>query len=231
MKSFKKSKIDFYDKKLFDNYNIEQEKTYNYFGETKNIKQSEVIKFLGELGDNKKEVNDKVFRYIIKVIKLMLSKYNLRHFWLTIRTMLPTDKYKYPRWHIDGLYYKSERRQFKFVSVPKGDVTLFIEPSEANRNKFIELEKERNRAYIVENNKILNFNELNVKYGKMFNELFKDEKIVKVKNNYYVEFNVRDKEIGAIHSEPDMKEPRLFFSILPGTKEEIEELKNKKTVG
>jgi hypothetical protein len=228
MKTFRKFKIDFYDKELFDNYNIEQEKTYNYFGETKNIKQSEVMKFLGELGDNTKEDNSKVFRYIIKVIKLMLSKYNLNNFWLTIRTMLPTDKYKYPRWHIDGKYYDSERRQFKLVSVPKGDVTLFIEPNEDVRKKFIDLDIEKHKEY---NNDYSNFYEVNLKYGKMFNELFKDDKIVKVKNNYYVEFNVRDKAIGAIHSEPDMKVPRLFFSIVPGTREEIDELKNKKTVG
>lgn len=231
MKTFKKFKIDYYDKKLFDKYDIQNEKIYNYFGKTKNISQKEVMDFLNKLGDNIKEDNDKVFRYIIKVIKEMLSNYDLGYFWLTIRAMMPTEKYKNTRWHIDGKYYESERRQFKMVSVPKGEGTLFIEPCEEIHKKFVELEKEKNKEYIYENKTIINFNEVNIKYGKIFKELFEDEKIIRTKNNYYVEFNARDKEIGGIYSEPDITEPRLFFSIVLGTKEEIDELKSKNTVG
>ena len=62
-------------------------------------------------------------------------------------------------------------------------------------------------------------------------KLFKNQKIIQLKNNECVVIltrNDRDETFCAFHSEPKMNEPRLFLSILPGTFDEITNLKKRR---
>ena len=154
----------------------------------------------------------------------MKQKYGYEYFWLAIRTFTPTNKYENTRWHTDGRILDTNRKQFKLVSVPKGVSTMFVEPEQELRNKFLEIQKKRNLEF---NANFSNFDEVIKKYGKKIKKLFREEKVYQVKNNYMVEFNLGDPITAAIHSEPDMKEPRIFFSLVFGTKEEIEDKENK----
>lgn len=76
------------------NYDIQKEKTYNYCGEMKNISQKEIMNFLKELGNNTKEINDKIFRYIIKNIKNIVLKNNCRKFNLKIYSNYNINEFK-----------------------------------------------------------------------------------------------------------------------------------------
>ena len=64
------------------------------------------------------------------------------------------------------------------------------------------------------------------KYRPIYADKLKNEKIIQVKNNQGLIFYANSGGIdGAIHSDPKFDKNRIFISILPGTKENIESLK------
>lgn len=223
VKTFKNHKIDYYDKELFDRINIKNKTNYEYLGNSRNLKEKEVLDYLDKIGDNKKTDIKKVFCYIVKTIKIMTNKFGFDHFWLIIRSLPPDDTYKNFRWHSDGNMFKnSNRRQFKLVSVPKGEGTLFVEPDMKTRKKFYKIYDEQHTEFTPD---LSNFKQVINKFGPLLNNVLRKIEVKQFKNNYIAEFNVGDREIGAIHSEPDITEERLFFSIVLGTKEEIDSRK------
>ena len=224
VKTFKKHKIDYYDKELFDRLSVSNTTNYQYLGNSRNLKESEILDYLSTIGSNNNDDLKKVFRYIVKTIKIMTNKFGFDHFWLIIRSFTPEDTYKNFRWHSDGNMFKdSNRRQFKLASVPKGQGTLFVEPDMKTRKKFYEIYDEQHKEF---NQDLSNFKQVINKFGPLLNKVLGHLQIKQFKNNYIAEFNVGNRDIGAIHSEPDIQEERLFFSIVLGTKEEINSRKN-----
>jgi hypothetical protein len=222
MKTFKKHKLDYYNKELFDKISISKTTNYSYLGTSKNLGEKDILDYLSTIGKNDKDDLKNVFRYIAKTIKIMTQKFEYDHFWLIIRTFTPEDTYKNFRWHSDGNMFKTNRRQFKLVSVPKGEGTLFAEPDKKSREKFYEIYDEQQKEF---NQDFSNFKQVINKFGPLLNETLKKFPVKQFGNNYIAEFNVGNREIGAIHSEPDIQGERLFFSIVLGTKEEIESRK------
>jgi len=213
-----------YNKKLFENLDIQKDDAYSYYGKISNLDKKDIIDFIKSIGNNNNITINKVSSYIMKSIKYMLKKFSdYDSFWFTIRSFIPTDDYKFTRWHSDGKFFRNDRNQYKLVSVPKGPSTLFVEPDEKTRKKF---NKKRLEYYkeLNENFSKTKFKELNIKYGKKFKKILANNDIKTIKNNQFVEFNVGPWEIGAIHSEPDIVETRLFFSLVLGTEQEIKQL-------
>jgi len=69
---------------------------------------------------------------------------------------------------------------------------------------------------------------IHYKYRPIYADKLKNEKIIQVKNNQGLIFYANSGGIdGAIHSEPKIDDNRMFISILPGTKENIEGLKKR----
>lgn len=69
---------------------------------------------------------------------------------------------------------------------------------------------------------------LDNKYRPIYAKAMSKFKILQLDNNQGLVFwGGRDTRLCALHSEPKMDEPRLFISILPSTKENITEWKNK----
>ena len=62
---------------------------------------------------------------------------------------------------------------------------------------------------------------------KKQNAIFARKKVKQLKNNEGLIFIVGNKEKALIHSEPSMKEERIFISILPGTEKQIENIKKR----
>lgn len=230
MKTFKVHNFpkDHYNKGLFDSLNIIYEKKWHHFGSLSNIDKTNLIEFISSIGNNNETTIKKVANYIYKSIKIILKKYkntSYKHFWLTIRSFIPTDDYKNTRWHTDGRFFSTDRKQFKIVSIPKGASTLLKEPNDKTREKFVKISakqtKELSKDYSKEN-----FVKVIKKYGKKLQKILEKSETFTIKNNQYLEFNTGSQGFGtgAIHSEPDISEPRLFFSLVLGTEEEVKEL-------
>lgn len=223
IKSFKKHKIDYYNKELFDRISISNTTNYQYLGNLINLKKNDILLYLSTIGKNNNNDIKKVYHYIVKTIKIMTNKFDFDHFWLIIRSFTPNDTYKNFRWHVDGnMFIDSNRRQYKLVSVPKGQGTLFVEPEIKTRKKFYEIYDEQQKEF---NQDFSNFKQVINKFGPLLNKVLNKFQIKQFNNNYIIEFNVGNRNISAIHSEPNIIEERLFFSIVLGTKEEIESRK------
>ncbi len=109
---------------------------------------------------------------------------------------------------MDGAYYNlknpshTKETVYKFAATLVGSSTLFYNLPEGQRDLFIS--NFNDRAYL--------------------SELLDIGKAESAKNGEGVFFIVADRQIGAIHSEPKIQDNRLFFSILVGSENEINEL-------
>lgn len=226
------------EKICINDFNIKNDIDYQQYSHFGNIKTMKNFKeFISNIGKNKRSNIKKLIKIIKKkLINIVLQGYDMKYFWISIRITLPNKLYIIPRWHQDGKYFNTcdntQNLQSKFVTILKGDGTLFVTSNETSLN-IISDNLNKMRKYISDNN-IVDFNE----QLKINDEIFrpklaerieeckinKDCKITQLNNDEGVIFYVGDKQKAAIHSEPMMSQPRIFISILPGTKEEINEL-------
>jgi hypothetical protein len=185
--------------------------------------------FLLEIGDNKKSLVNQMERIIIKLIKNVMSSYKMDNFWITIRVTLPNHLYDLPRWHKDGAFFLNNGNAMtsKFVAVLKGPGTLVIKSDDSINQTYNTLYKKQ----LDEMNKCKIFEDqikVGDKYRPIYSNAFKNEKIIKVKNNQaLIFFAGTDKNNSCLHSEPPINKPRLFISILPGSMKDIMELKER----
>nr|QBK89463.1 MAG: hypothetical protein LCMiAC02_05580 [Mimivirus LCMiAC02] len=209
---------------------VNSNKKYEYYGIIEKGNQTKYIsKFIQSLNNNKNISDDVANLYMEKIINLFLNAMNKDSAWIAIRASLPTDDFKVPRWHQDGYYYKAREFSTKKIKLPKlvfvvkGDTTPFKSVSKKVREDFIELYR---KLY-----KKLDFQNLNKKLyldiRKQLDNLLKKSPTIQASNLQAGIFLVGLKEFATIHSEPDIKEKRLFLSIVPGSKDEIEELSKK----
>lgn len=209
------------------NIKVNSEKAYNYFGIIEKENQIKYIsKFIQSLNNNK-DLSDTIANlYMKKIINPFLNAMKKNSAWIKIVTFLPTKDWKVPRWHWDGYYYKVSEYTTKKIKLPKlvfvviGDTTPFKSVNKKVREKFIEL---HGKLY-----KKLDFSnldkELYLDIRKQLDNLLKKSPIIQTSNSQAGIFLVGLKEFATIHSEPDIKEKRLFLSIVPGDKDEIGEL-------
>jgi hypothetical protein len=166
-----------------------------------------------------------MYKIIDKIIQTVLSGYKREQFWLSIRVICTnTDRYNIPRWHTDGYFYDSNiPNQSKFVTVLKGPGTIVKESTKEiktiyNNNKSTLTKK-------LKENKLSNEDQIQI-YNENKSVLAKKLKkfpTIQLNNNQALVFYVGD-DNSAIHSEPrmdDMKEGRMFISILPYNEKDI----------
>lgn len=183
--------------------------------------------FLSSVGEgDTKTIADIIYRVALQVIQA--SKKETAH--VIVRTFLPTDFNDIPRWHIDGLYY--EGSSLKFAAALIGNPTLFY-PINANERIYFQKITEDEELIWEEM-----FDKNDGKASDKFFEIMQDfqnkihlalsRKPVHADSGQGVFFIVSDEKTGAVHSEPVIASPRLFFSVLPGTEKEIQEYQQSK---
>jgi hypothetical protein len=208
--------------------------TFDYFG---NYKDMNLCNQLDTLGDNTKS-NIKMLEKIIKnITKIVLKGYNYKYFWMSIRITNKDDYFDVQRWHHDGKHFQNRSdmiAQSKFIMVLKGDGTLLLNSTKKEEEYYLKMIQKRTKELSeIEKGSL----EYNSKYSKVeesyrlkLSKKFKNSKITTLSNNEGLVFITHPGKFfnfGAIHSEPVKDKPRLFISILPGTKEEIEIWKSK----
>lgn len=129
--------------------------------------------------------------------------------WVTLRASVPTDAYDTPRWHQDGYFYAPfEGDQRKAAVTLKGSGTLFKNMPDSLRDAF---NKFRGLPPDMEVRK-----QVDALVGHIPTETVKPGE-----GAFFVVGSPR----GAVHSEPPTHEQRLFLSVVPGSKDQIEELR------
>jgi hypothetical protein len=215
------------EKKTIKDFNIIKRHYFSHFGSYEKLLTKNMNKFLSEIGNNNPKVVNNLEKIIIKMVKKVLQGYKTDYFWIDIRVTLPNNDFNKTRWHKDlNLFIKnSDDKTTKFATVLKGPGTLLLKPTKSINKIYRKIhDKQRlERKYKSQKEQI----EINKKYRTIYAKEFDTKKIIQPGNNqgviFYTGFDVNTMT-GAIHSEPIMDEPRMFISITPNSKENIEEL-------
>ncbi len=177
--------------------NIVESRNYDNFGELQDL-NSQSTKFLQKIAAG---ATNEIAALVCKLVGNVLEDYQQETAWITLRSCTPTPLYKTPRWHTDGYYYSPKvGNQYKVVMTLKGKPTLFTNAPPTMKDQF----------YMLQENNASN----------EINSLLAHCLIESADSGQGTHFIVGSKD-AAIHSEPDITEPRLFLGILPGTKEQI----------
>lgn len=180
---------------------------YNRFGDLHLLEQ-ELPDFLKSLGNDSDDVIHTVAKVIARTARQVVKASNKDSAWVCVRASTPTTEYDVPRWHMDGSYYGLNGPHpypglvFKFAATLKGPSTLLYNLPHDQRDLF--------NAHC--NDRLF------------LSELVNFSMVESPKRGEGVFFIVADDRLAAIHSEPQVHENRLFFSVLIGDKAEIEEL-------
>jgi len=239
-------KSEKYDFKLFDiNYTEQEQESidnfkienkhyeYTHIGSLSDI--NDLNTFLSNIGANRTEDIVNLEQIILNLIKKVLEGYDMTHFWLIVRVSKRPSNISYiPRWHRDGSYFYRDNITPKFATVLKGPGTVFIKSSTSSSEIFNKIEDEENKERKTKRDRPntpfthQEQEEINKKYHDIYaSSLLEPDHMVQSGKNQGVIFfpgYVRD-VIGAIHSEPKIDDDRIFISIVPGTKENVEEYK------
>ena len=221
-------------KDCIDNFNITEFSSYDNYGDNN---FNDLKDFLLKLGSNKHKQVCIMEKIIKDITKIVMSGYNkiYTHYWLTIRATLPHPQFDVPRWHCDGNYFykepsDDEQNTFdrpnltKFVTVIQGPGTLFLKTNtQKERDLFIcTIAEERQKSYKCD--KKTHYEDI-IEVRKTIDTKIKGERIQSDKYQAAIFIsNIKKSDVNkcGIHSEPPINVPRLFLSIVPGTKDEVE---------
>ncbi|MGI4851060.1 MAG: hypothetical protein ACRYGR_03895 [Janthinobacterium lividum] len=148
---------------------------------------------------------------------------------MCLRAFKETTAFDQPRWHMDGCYYESfDGTQLKFAIVFKGPSTLFYPLSFDERQKFTDFTSESWQKIRTQFDQSLQQNtmteeqiqdEKNRLYEqeeKIFlSQMIQKSQIISLPSGQGMIFKVGNLTTAALHSEPPIKEDRLFLSIVP----------------
>jgi hypothetical protein len=221
-------------KDCIDNFNITEFLSYDNYSDN-NL--DDLKDFLLKLGSNKPKqvcIMDKIIKDITKIVMSGYDKI-YTHYWLTIRATLPHPDFDIPRWHCDGNYFykepsADEKTTFnrpnltKFVTVLQGPGTLFLKTTtQKERDLFnTTIAEESQKSY--ERDKETHYEDV-IEVRKIIDTKIKGERIQSDKYQAAIFIsNIKGSDVDkcGIHSEPPINVPRLFLSIVPGTKDEVE---------
>ena len=190
----------------FEQIHIAAPLDYNQFGEFSKI-EGEVIDYLSRVGPNDLNVVKRAAAKIDRIVKMVMSSSGKQTAWICLRASTATDRYDLPRWHMDGHYYRqSDSLQYKFATTLIGASTHFYPLSR-------ELKELRRVIRIHTGNR------------KFTSELCQGGPIFSPTVGEGVFVLAGDRNVAALHTEPPIHEPRLFFSIVPCSEEELKDLK------
>jgi len=218
---------------LIENLNIDKNTAFEYYGNKSNINNKILNKFLNNLGSNKDIDINILYNLIYKLINKICKASNFDFVWIRIKSTLPNNSFDLKRWHKDGSFFMNPPQrinQFKFVTILKGNGTLFYKDSKQINKIYNDNISKRNAEYASSTIKQTFDDEITMKYRKKLANSLKKIKYKQLNNvvglifrtgNYNNRNNLND---GLLHSEPRMDKSRFFISILPCSELEINEL-------
>ncbi|NGX45248.1 MAG: hypothetical protein K940chlam2_00393 [Chlamydiae bacterium] len=186
-------------------FKVESPGQYDRFGSL-HILNEELPSFLQSIGNNTAELIQEITEIISKVVCNIKEASNKETAWVSVRVFTPTHTFDVPRWHCDGYYYSPySGAAFKFATVLKGTSTMFYPLPQNMRKTF--------RSHCKDRTFLAN--------------LIKQCHIESPKLGQGAFFLVGDMNNACVHSEPKIDGERIFFSVMPGNENEINELKER----
>ncbi|MDP1723887.1 MAG: hypothetical protein Q8L85_04220 [Alphaproteobacteria bacterium] len=225
----------FYDLNLSDNEIKTLEKitinspiltAYNNYGHIDKL-EVEVNEFIKKLSQENEIIAKEVSQLIEKLVKELIQASGKETAWVALRPSIPNSDFDLPRWHHDGYFYKPyDIQQYKFALVLKGPSTLFCKLSPDEKKAFDILKKKEIQKIVQdESGKIIKFEE-DISNRQALATMISDfQAPITIAKPYQGAVFVVGGNKAAIHSEPPISTNRLFLSILPGSKSQIDEFR------
>lgn len=164
-----------------------------------------IIEKMQRVGNNSKQISEAVANISLRHVMWMCAEHEADSFWLAMRVTPAISEYDVPRWHRDGFYFPSSKKVYKLVHTLVGAPTRFAKI--VDLEKFTKLESRQIRG----DESI----ELRKDIDTAVEEIFPTPS-----SQQAVQFLVGHDD-AVIHSEPTLKSPRLFYSIVVGSKQQI----------
>jgi hypothetical protein len=188
--------------------------TYDNFGNTPAL-EAETVHYFASLG-TAPFIAVLVARIVSNVTNRAVSIFNAETAWVSLRASLPSSAFDIPRWHMDGYFFRPHSDQRKIVVTLRGATTLFSRLTGEWRHAF----RECARCYQDAPMALRGREEL----ATIVNASGGFETAGEMQGTIFV---VGDCDRAAVHSEPMIHSERLFLSILPGSRAQIRELRER----
>jgi hypothetical protein len=183
----------------------------DFYGSSLEEVRTFVFDAVSSFGDNNKSVCGVASDIVAANTGWMLRRHGGSHVWLALRSTPVTDVFDLPRWHRDGIYFPSPNKVFKLVQSLVGPQSRFARIVDVE--KFDMLEQRQMQGDDTTG--------LRMEIVSTVEEIFPTQSRLQA-----VEFLVGDEE-AAVHSEPPLTEPRLFYSLVVGNREQISILEDR----
>lgn len=217
------AELSFQEKRAADEIRLEKElPDLEYFGDIDRVFFQKVKEYFASLGENSEQTVEALTGLITRMTKTALQDLRGEAAWVALRSSLPHDLFDIPRWHVDGRYFapiQPEEKTYKLVMTIKGPSTRFAEVVDAPR--FAELMEEQSVNYSSESE---DSEENDFRIRKELNSVVSERKSLKLGEAAY--FLVGD-EKAKVHSEPRVDQSRIFLSVVVGSNEQIQSLRNR----
>lgn len=178
----------------------------------------ELAQHLSGMGQNNPEDVKEIASTIQRLGKEMTQALGKEAAWISVRVSLPNDVFDIPRWHPDGKYFTSSEKTYKLVATLKGAQTLFGRIIDPETYRTLVTQEQENSRANENNREAFEKEDLRIR-GEIMKVVVPMAAPSREQATAYL---VGDDD-AVIHSEPSIKEPRIFISVLPGSKEQIEE--------
>ncbi|MGE0753913.1 MAG: hypothetical protein AB7L92_01990 [Alphaproteobacteria bacterium] len=188
-----------------ENAQVAHNATYDNFGKLDRL-QGDLENFYHQLG-NADEVSRRQAALTARTINRVVARSGMQTAWITVRASKPTPEFDRPRWHTDGYYYLPyEGEQHKAVFAIKGAHTLLNALPANKRPAFMEWQRTAHDETTA----------------RAQREAMIDPSQTKSTPQGKGTWMIAGPEHSSVHSEPPIHEDRIFVSVLPGSKGQIE---------
>ncbi len=198
---------------------------FNYYGPLNEELVRNLTVYFGGLGKNSEEVINTISGLVARVAKNATRDFDKESAWVMVRTSLPNNDFDVPRWHPDGKYFKpfdSKDKTYKLVMTIKGALTRFGE--KIDLEKFEQLLKESSNNYELNHNNPEALKKDDIRIRKELDSVIKEIKPSKEGEAVYY---LVGHDGAKIHSEPKIDKPRIFMSVVAGSNDQVDELKER----
>jgi len=207
---------------LFGQVDLSRGETFDFFGSVYSDEfKINMISFFESLGNNNK-MSKSLFKILVaKAVIPFLVATSKDCIWMTIRVSIPVETYLIPRWHFDGPFYDTvDSYQLKLAGTLIGPGTLFKKTNHLDVANFV---NEYRKLYSDFKREDYG-GEKDIANRQLLDEYVKNLETVQLTNDQIGIFTVGKIPKVAIHSEPNIDTPRLFFSVVSGSATNIKEL-------
>lgn len=211
------------EKKVIAEVNVEKElPQFDYYGSVNEELVRNLIVYLSGLGENSPEIVGTLSHLVARVAEIASNDLGKESAWVMVRTSLPHDDFTIPRWHSDGKYFDSEDETYKLVMTIKGALTRFGETKDLG--VFEEIMKEVSRNHDLHSDDSETFEREDLRLRKELDAIVQEIHPSQQGEAVYYLVGNRDAQI---HSEPKIDTPRIFMSVVAGSTDQINQLRQR----